>query len=144
MAGLAALVDRVLDHLTHPGEHQFAKVDPLEDFAALAVDDFALLVHDVVVLDEVTAGVEVVPLDLGLRALDLARHHARLDRLVVGDAQHVHHALDAVATEDAHQVVVERQKEARGTWVSLPARTAAELIVDAAALMPLGRSEEYT
>src|SRR5207245_10770838 len=81
MAGLAALVDRVLDHLAHPGEHQLTQVDTLEDFAALTIDDFALLVHDVVVLDEVAAGVEVVPLDLGLCGLDLARYPARLARL---------------------------------------------------------------
>src|SRR2546428_5564813 len=57
MPRLAALADRVLDDLTHPGEHQVPERDTLEHLAPLPVDDLALLVHDVVVLDQIAAGV---------------------------------------------------------------------------------------
>src|SRR2546421_8153398 len=56
MARLAALVDRVFDDLAHPGEHQVPERDTLEHLAPLPVDDLALLVHDIVVLDEIAAG----------------------------------------------------------------------------------------
>jgi hypothetical protein len=39
---------------------------------ALLVDDLALVVGDVVVQQQLLAGIEVVRLDLALRALDLA------------------------------------------------------------------------
>ena len=74
MARLAALVDRIFDDLAHPGEHQVPERDTLEHLAPLSVDDLALLVHDIVVLDEIAAGVEVVALDLGLCPFDLFRH----------------------------------------------------------------------
>ncbi len=50
---------------------------------ALRVDHLALVVRDVVVLEQVLADVEVVRLDLALRALDLAREHAALDDLAL-------------------------------------------------------------
>jgi len=62
-----------VDHVQDVG----AEVGALEDLAALGVDDVALRVHDVVVIDDVLANVEVVAFDLGLRRLD-ARETMRL------------------------------------------------------------------
>ena len=58
--------DHVVDHVAD----LLVQVLALEDPAALAVDDLALLVHHVVVLEDVLADLEVLLLDLGLRALD--------------------------------------------------------------------------
>ena len=44
-----------------------------EDLVALLVDDLALVVGDVVVLEQLLAHVEVARLDLALRAFDAAR-----------------------------------------------------------------------
>ena len=63
---------------------------------------------------------------------------AGLDRLAVGHLEAVHDGLDAIAGEDAHQRVFEREVEARGARVALAARAAAQLVVDAARLVPLG------
>src|SRR6267143_5381766 len=135
------LGDGFFDRLADPSLDLLPEIGALEDFATFAIDDLALLVHDVVVLDQITAGVEVVALHLGLGPLDLSRDQSRFDRFVIGDAEHVHHALDALAAEDAHQVVVERQEEARRAGVTLAAGAAAELIVDAAAFVPLGADD---
>src|SRR3989449_11747181 len=89
------LVDGVLDRLADPFADLLFEIGALEDFAALAVDNLALLVHDVVVLDQITASVEVVPLHLGLSALDLSRDQPRLDRLPAGGPPHVHPSPDA-------------------------------------------------
>ena len=48
------------------------------------------------------------------------------------------HAVELVGAEDAHQIVFERQKELRVAGVALAAGTAAQLVVDAPALVPLG------
>ena len=50
-------------------------------------------------------------------------------------------ALHAVAGEDAHQVVFERQVEAARARVALAAGAAAELVVDAARLVALGAED---
>ena len=105
------------------------------------VDRLPLLVHHVVVLEQVLADLEVAALDLLLGALDGARHHAVLDRLALLHAELAHQPLDAVGAEDAHQVVLERQVEARGAGVALAAGAAAELVVDAPRLVALGAQD---
>src|SRR5882672_584 len=105
------------------------------------VDLAALVVGDVVVFEQLLADVEVVRLDLALGALDRARHQPVLDRLALGHSQALHDGVDAFAGEDAQQRILERQEEARGPGVALPARAAAQLVVDAARLVPLGADD---
>ena len=69
------------------------------------------------------------------------RHEARLDRDVLLEAQALHEARDALRGEALHQVVVERQVEARRARVALAAGAAAELVVDPAALVALGADD---
>ena len=54
----------------------------------------------------------------------------------------IHEALDAVTAENAHQIVLEAQIEAGCTGVALTACTAAQLVVDTAALVALGADDE--
>ena len=110
----------------------------LEDPAALGVDHFALPVHDLVVLQDVLAALEVELLDLLLRVLDRPRYHLRLDGLVVGPVELVHDRGDPVAREHPHQVVLEREVEQRLTRIALAAGATAELVVDAPGLVTFG------
>ena len=114
------------------------RFSPFEDAPALGVDDLALLVHHLVVLEDVLADLEVLLLDLGLRALDRAGDHLGLDRHVVGQVQPGQQRLERGAVEPAHQLVAERQVEPRLARVALAAGPAAQLVVDAARLVPLG------
>ena len=59
-------LDDVVDHRAD----LLVQVGALEHRAALAVDDLALPVHHVVVLQDVLAGVEVLRLDLALGGRD--------------------------------------------------------------------------
>jgi hypothetical protein len=54
----------------------------------------------------------------------------------------VQHAVHAVGAEDAHQVVLQRQEELRAARVALAAGAAAQLVVDAPALVALGAEHE--
>ena len=113
----------------------------LEDLAAQRVDALTLLVHHVVVLEQVLADGEVLRLDLLLRPLDRAGHHPVLDRDAFFHAEPLHQAGDAVRPEDAHQVVFERQVEARRAGIALAAGAAAQLVVDAPRLVTLGAED---
>ena len=112
MPSLAVRRHLARDHVLHHRDEVRARVRPFENLASLAVDDLALLVHDVVVLDDMTPAVEVLSLDARLRAFDLPRHQLRLDRRVLVDAEPAHEALHPLAAEHAHQIVLEGQEEA--------------------------------
>ena len=114
---------------------------PFEQALAERVDALALLVHDLVVFEQVLADVEVAFLDLLLRSLDPPADHLALDGFALLHAQPGEHGRDPLAGELAHQVVFEREEEARRARVSLAAGAAAELVVDAAALVPLGADD---
>ncbi len=73
----------------HLGHHVVADVGDgvgdivdFQQFVALAIDHLALVVGDVVELQQVLADVEVVLLDLALGLLDLAADHAIFQRIV--------------------------------------------------------------
>ena len=111
------------------------------ELAALLEHDLALVVHDVVVFQDVLADVEVARLDLLLRLLDRLVDPGMDDRLVLLEAELLQHAVHALGAEDAHQVVLQRQEELRAAGVALAAGAAAQLVVDAPALVPLGAED---
>src|SRR6187397_813004 len=72
--------DEALQHLVDPLLDLIGEIGALEHLPALGVDHLALGVQDVVVLEDVLTGDEVLLLDLLLRVLDLLREEARLHR----------------------------------------------------------------
>ena len=126
--------DHVVDHVLD----LVVQVLAVEHPPALGVDDLALLVQHLVVLEDVLADLGVLALDLGLRALDLPGDHLGLDRHVLGDVEAVHDRLDRAGAEPPHQLVLQRQVEPGLARVTLPAGAAAQLVVDAAGVVPLG------
>src|ERR1019366_7048609 len=107
----------------------------------IAVDPLALIVHDLVVFEQVLADVEVLFLDLLLGGLDAAADHAALDRLTGLHAEPGQDSRDPFAGEDTHQVVLQRQEESARTRIALPTGAAAKLIVDAARLVAFGADD---
>ena len=99
---------------------------------------------DVVVLEDVLAGFEVLGFDGLLGGLDAAGDHAALDGDAFLHAEALEEGGDPLAGEDAHEVVFEREIEAGGTGVALTASAAAELVIDAAALVPFGAEDVKT
>src|ERR1700761_6123454 len=141
------LVDAVRRHVTphQPVDHVFTNIVDgcrhvfgLEQLVALRVDHLALIVGNVIEFQKVFTNIEVVLLDLALCLLDLPADHAIFQRVVFLHAEHAHPAADPVASEDAQQVVLQRQVETRRTRIALAARTTTQLVVDTARLMSLG------
>ncbi len=100
--------------------------------AAFLVDHRALLVHHVIIFQQVLADAEVVLLDLLLCAFYRLRNHLVLNHLALLEAQAVHHFRYALAREQTHQVVFERHEEHRRTRVALTAGASAQLAVHTA------------
>ena len=99
------LIDELRDHVLAHALDGLAHVLRAHQIGALLVDHAALIVGDVVVFEQLLAGIEVVLLDAALRALDLAREHAALDRLARLHADARHERLHARRiAEDAHQL----------------------------------------
>ena len=134
----AAGIDVLPQHLVHLG----ADILAVQHLAALPVDDLTLLVHHIVVLQHVFTDLEVAAFQLFLSAFQRVGDHAVLDVGVLVDLQGVHQAGYPVAAEQAHQVVLKAQVEAGSARVTLTAGTAAQLVVDTAALVALGANDE--
>src|SRR5262249_30206893 len=131
----------VLDDLLDPELDLLGEVLALEHLPPLLVDPPAVPVEDVVVLEDVLAHHEVLLLDLLLRGLALPGEDSRLHRLVLRDIDALHNPRDPVAREEADEVVLAGEVEARLAGVALAAGAAAELVVDAARLVPLGAED---
>src|SRR5918999_1644675 len=145
---LHVLAAEPLDRVGDLGARHVRDVLPLQDAVAVLVDDLALLVHHVVVLEDALALQEVLVLDLLLGPLDLLGEHLVLDRQLVaflvllGEELVVEDAVDPVAREQPHQVVLGREVEAGLARVALAAGAAAQLVVDPARLVALGAEDE--
>ena len=101
-------VDRVVTHIDDDIVHRFA----VHDFGALFVDDLALVVHHVVVLDDLLADVAIARLDLFLRGFDGLGEPLGPDCLAIFEIG-VHHAGEqSIRAEDAQQIVFQAEVEA--------------------------------
>ncbi len=120
------------DTLTHQG------------VMTLGIDDIALLVHHIVVLNQTLADTEVVLLHLLLRTLNGVGNHRVLNHLAVLEAHLVHNACQTVGAEHTHQVVLHADIEDAATRVALTSCTSAQLAVHTTALVTLGAYDGKT
>ena len=123
----------MVDHAVDGGR----KILAVEHLLALFVDDRSLRVHHIVIFQHALTGLEVAAFDGLLRILNGIGEHSCVDRRILVNAEAVQHTHNALGAEQTHNIVLQRQEEARFTGVSLTAGTATELIVDTAGLMAL-------
>ncbi|MBA7713568.1 hypothetical protein ES703_122571 [subsurface metagenome] len=94
-------------------------------------------IDHVIVLHQVLAHIKMVALDPLLHVGNRFINHGVLNGGILIHAHPAHKALDAVATEAAHDVVLQGHVEAGTARVTLPAGPAPELVVNAPCLMAL-------
>ena len=131
------LVHLGLDDFPDHIHDALAKLLALQHLAALRVDDLTLLVHHIVVFEDVLSHIEIPRFHFLLRVLNGTGNQRMLDGLVLFHAQLVHDLRDALGREQAQEVVLQRQVKAGRTGIALTARAAAQLVVDAPRLVPL-------
>ena len=107
----------------------------LHQLPAQAINGLALLVHHIVVFQQVLARFKVAAFDRLLRRRNAFGNHLGFNGHALFHAQTLHQCLDLVAGEDAHQIVFERKEKARRSGIALTAGATAQLIVDAARLV---------
>ena len=129
--------DHFFDHLLHIFPERLS----LEDLFTLLVDHFSLAVHDVIVFEQVLADIEILSLDTLLGILDRLGNQPMFDRLSLLHTDPVHDRGDPFGAEYPEEIILEGKIEPRRPHISLPPRTAAELVVDAPALVSL-RTED--
>ncbi len=96
------------DAFHRPGEQRLGmglEVLAVDDLKPPLVDDLALFVSHLVVLEQLLAGLGVAALDGVLGPLDGLGDHARLDRHVVGQGSS-HDPADGTGREQPHQLVL--------------------------------------
>ena len=126
-------VDLLADHV----QHELLAIAAFQDPLPIAIDPLALLVHDLVVFQQVLADFEVPLFDLLLGAFDAAGDHVAFDRFALLHAQPGEPVLDPLAAELPHQVVFQRKIETAAAGIALAAAAPAELEVDAAGFVAL-------
>src|SRR5581483_7601527 len=123
-------------------QNQFPLLNAFKQLAAQAIDGLALLVHHVVVLEQMFTRLEVLRFNGLLRTFDSLRDHLRLDRDALIHTQPLQQGAHPLLREDAHQIVFEREIEARLAGIALASCAAAKLIVDTPRLVAFGAEDE--
>ncbi len=131
-------VNKIADHAVN----LLLQILAVEDLAALGIDQVALLVHDVVIFQHALTRLEVAALHGLLGLLDRSGEHLGVQRRILFHLERVHHAHNTLRTEQTHDVIRHGEIEAALARVALSAGTAAQLVVDSAAFMPLGTENE--
>ena len=122
--------EHLIDGVTHTLAIQYP--------AALRVDDLTLLIHNLVILQQILTNTEVVALNLLLSLLDGIGKHLMLNLLIFRHAQGVENAHQTLGSEEAHQIVLQRNVETGFSRISLTSGTSSQLIVNTAGLVALG------
>ncbi len=131
-------VDQFARNIFRNGQDVVTLIFTLKCGATNRVNRFPLLVHHVVVFEQVLARVEVLRFNGFLRILNATRDKAGFDGNTLGHAEAVHQRFDAFTAEDAHQVVFEREEKPRRAGIALPSGASAQLIINAACFVTLG------
>ena len=117
-------------------DDQLLLIQPLQQLPPRSINGLALLVHHVVVLEQVFARLEVLPFHRLLRRFDPVRDHPRLDGHSFFHPHLLQQCRNPLPRENAHQVVFERQIKSRCSRIALASGAPAQLVIDAPRLVP--------
>ena len=137
----AVSIEERLENAANHLENALFLVHAFEQLTPHAVDGLPLLVHHVVIFEDVFARREVLGFDCFLRGCNAFSDEARLNRHIFFHAEPQHQALHAIAAEDAQQIVLQRQIKARTAGIALASGASAKLVVDAARFVPLSADD---
>ena len=123
--------------IPHHRQNVGLEVGAVQDFPAFRINKLAVLVDDVVILDQVFAHVKVEALHPDLGTLNGAVHQLVLNGHAFVHSHPVHNAFNALTAEAPHHVILKGNEKARTARVSLPSRATPQLVIDPPCLVAL-------
>ena len=130
----------VCDHLINGTAHVLS----IQDTTTLAVDNLSLIIHNLIVLQQVFTNTKVVTLDLLLCFLNCTGKHLMLNLLTIRNTHCVEHIDQFFRTEQTHQIIFQRNIETGFTRISLSTGTSTQLIINTTGFMTLGTNDFQT
>src|SRR5699024_4015801 len=101
--------DIISDSVSDHGTDIVLDIGCFQNLTAGCVDNLALLVEDLVVLENVLTHLKVLVLNLCLRALNGIGHHLGVNRNIIWNIQAVHHVFHGLANETHHELITHGQ-----------------------------------
>ena len=102
----------------------------VQNTQTLCINDLTLLIHDLVIFQQVLSDTKVVILDLFLCTFDGVGKHLMFDLLAFFHAKRIEDTHQTFRTEQTHQVIFQRNIEAGFTRISLSTGPASQLVID--------------
>ena len=130
-------LQNLVHHLAAHIGNRLGDLLAFHNFPSLRKHNFALLIHHIIIFEDIFAHVKIVRFHLGLGAGERARNPGMDNRFALFQTKPFEHAVHAVGAENAHQIIFQTQEKAAAPWVALPPGAPAQLIVNAAAFVPL-------
>ena len=126
---LNRILNKLEDYITHILAIQYT--------ATLCVNNFTLVIVDLIVFHQILTDCEVVTFDLHLCFLYELGDCLMLDLLALWNLQCIVNCLYLLGTEQTHQIVVQRQIELGFTRITLTSGTTTQLVINSTGLMTL-------
>ena len=122
----------------------FAQICFCQDFFTLSVNNFTLLVHNVVIFQNVFTNVKVTTFNFLLRIFDGFGYEAMFDGFIIFHTKFIHNACNIITAKETHQIVFQGQEEFRGTGVTLTSATTTQLVIDTTAFVTFSTNDVQT
>ena len=118
-------------------EDRVAHILSIQDAASFFIYNLPLLIHDLVIFQQILTDSKVVAFYLLLRLLNSRRQHLMLDLLAFFNTQFRKYVHQPLGAEQAHQIVFQGNIESGFSRISLTSGTSAQLVINTPGLMSL-------
>ena len=118
-------------------EDRVAHILSIQDAASFFIYNLSLLIHDLIIFQQILTDSKVVAFYLLLRLLNSGRQHLMLDLLAFFNTQFRKYVHQPLGAEQAHQIVFQGNIESGFSRISLTSGTSAQLVINTSGLMSL-------
>ncbi len=138
------IFEQIFDYRKSPLNDAIMNIRPSQKLPAQAIDIFTLQVQHIVIFQHMFTNIKVAGLDTLLGIFNGSGNLRMLNRYILFPAHALHQPRNRIAAEETHQVIFHGHIKSGRTWIALTSGTAAQLIIDTAALMALSTNNMQT
>ena len=111
---------QIFHHLMPHLRHGLMHILAFHQLNAMLKNHLALIIHHIVIFEQIFPDVEIARLNLGLRPLQRLVDPGMNNRLALFKPQFLQHAIHARGAKNPHQIIFKRQIEFRAPLTTLP------------------------